>query len=52
MLLNMEGKLQKDIMQSALMLGYVSLMPEQLDVVKGTDVFVVLPTGYGKTLCF
>ena len=32
LLLNMEGKLQKDIMQSALMLGYVSLKPEQLDV--------------------
>ena len=37
-------------------LGYPSLKPEQLEVVeifvKGRDVFAVLPTGYGKSLCF
>ena len=37
-------------------LGYANLKPEQLDVVeafvKGRDVFAVLPTGYGKSLCF
>ena len=48
----MEEKIQK----SALQLGHTALEPEQLEVVsqfiKGKDVFVVLPTGYGKTLCF
>ena len=37
-------------------LGYVSLKPEQLDVVlhfvKGSDTFVVLPTGFSKSLCY
>ena len=36
--------------------GYPSLKPEQqqaiLDFVSGRDVFVSLPTGYGKSLCF
>ena len=37
-------------------LGYPDLKPEQLDVVetfvKGRDVFAVLPTDFGKSLCF
>ena len=37
-------------------LGYANLKPEQLDMVeafvKEHDVFAVLPTGYGKSLCF
>ena len=37
-------------------LGYSLIKDEQLSVVKsfvsGNDVFAVLPTGYGKTLCF
>ena len=37
-------------------LGYRQLKPEQADVieafVKGRDVFAVLPTGYGKSLCY
>ena len=37
-------------------LGYLQLKPEQLKVimefVNGRDVFAVLPTGYGKTLCY
>ena len=47
----------RDAVQSAAReLGYANLKPEQLDVVetfvKGRDVFAVLPTGYGKSLCF
>lgn len=37
-------------------LGYATLKPEQEKVVKaflnGRDVFVSLPTGYGKSLCY
>ena len=37
-------------------LGHPDLKPEQLKVVetfvKGRDVFSVLPTGYGKSLCY
>ena len=36
-------------------LGYTSLKDEQLNAlcafVRGRDVFVSLPTGYGKSLC-
>ena len=37
-------------------LGYSALKPEQLSVIKsfvcGKDVFAVLPTGFGKSLCY
>ena len=33
-------------------LGYPSLREHQLEAVSGSDVFVVLPIGYGKSLCF
>ena len=44
--------------EDALKLGYPSLRPEQLEVaiqfylLSGRDVFAVLPTGFGKSLCF
>ena len=37
-------------------LGYSTMKPEQLQVVSGIvsgrDVFAVLPTGFGKSLCY
>ena len=44
------------VARAAASLGYLSLKPEQeatiLAFVSGKDVFVSLPTGYGKSLCF
>ena len=41
---------------AAAKLGYPELKPQQQEVVvefiSGRDVFAVLPTGYGKSLCF
>ncbi len=36
-------------------LGFSSVKPEQMNVVKGIlrrDVFAILPTGFGKSACF
>ena len=37
-------------------LGYTKLKPEQMNVIisflSDRDVFAVLPTGFGKTLCY
>ena len=42
--------------KAAFRLGYPTLREHQLEAVVsfvlGSDVFVVLPTGYGKSLCF
>ena len=41
---------------AARQLGYEQMKPEQLEVVSGVlnghDVFAILPTGFGKSLCF
>ena len=44
------------VREAARELGYTDLKQEQLRVVEafveGRDVFAVLPTGYGKSLCY
>ena len=48
--------IDKSIEAAARLLGYPSLKQEQKIVINqflaGKDVFAVLPTGFGKTLCF
>ncbi len=49
-------RISTSIVEAARELGYPIMKPEQLDVtiafVEGRDVFTVLPTGYGKSLCY
>ena len=44
------------ILQSGQRLGYASIRLNQLNAIKsfmeGNDIFVILPTGSGKSLCF
>ena len=44
------------VMKCIQQLGYKRMKPEQMNVVisflRGRDVFAVLPTGFGKTLCY
>ena len=44
------------LLRAATMLGYESLKPQQIAVIKafvsGRDVFTALPTGYRKSVCF
>ena len=48
--------LTKCICGSAEELGYRDMKPEQLKLVlkfvEGNDVFAILPTGFGKSLCY
>lgn len=48
--------LEEAARSAALRLGYPTVKPEQLSVIveflSGRDTFVVLPTGYGKSLCY
>ena len=51
-----EEEVENAVFKVAWDLGYSTLKPEQLQVVctvfRGCDVFAVLPTGFGKSLCF
>lgn len=52
----MDSKLKGIVSSAARDLGYDSLKPEQeialLSFLRRQDVFVSLPTGYGKSLCY
>ena len=51
-----EARLEEAASSAARRLGYEQLKDEQLKVVvaflSGKDVFAVLPTGFGKSLCY
>ena len=52
----MDTKLKCIASEAGKSLGYPALKPEQLDVIvtilQARDVFAVLPTGFGKSLCY
>ena len=51
-----QAKLKQIAIDAGNTLGYHSMKPEQLDIVvavlQGRDVFAILPTGFGKSLCY
>jgi len=51
-----EERTKSVIKSSVQKLGYTHLKPEQLNIImgflRGRDVFTILPTGFGKMLCF
>ena len=56
MSLRKDARVRLAATRAANSLGYTDLKPSQLDViegfVQGRDVFAILPTGYGKRLCY
>ena len=52
----MEEAISEAIFDTVSQLGYTAVKPEQLKVITGvlncSDVFAVLPTGFGKSLCY
>ena len=51
-----EGLIEAAVIEAASVLGFSTLKDKQkfciCKFVKGRDVFAVLPTGFGKTICF
>ena len=51
-----KDRVQTCVLQAAQELGYSSMKPAQVEVVlnfvRGRDVFAILPTGFGKSLCY
>ena len=52
----MERTILHRVIEAAMELGFSSMKPEQVEVavaqVEGRDVFVILPTDFGKSLCY
>ena len=53
---SMDQRVSYAVTEAIQRLGYSTMKPEQLQVVSGIisgrDVFTVLPTGFGKSLCY